>query len=223
MRVSRKGIKLSGSGLADILAAVAPRLPIRDLDTLSRQYGGMTGAALAGQVIRTASHTSAAVGGVSGAIASAGAFAPPFWLMFPAELITETLLISSVEMKLVAELHNVYERPIEGGAATRGMAILEAWAERRGVRVEDLASTGGLGQQLSKGARNQIVQMVRRRLLGRLARNVSTLAPLFVGAVAGAEINRRATRDLGDAIVRDLASRPPTVRTDASSRWLRRN
>jgi hypothetical protein len=34
-----------------------------------------------------------------------------------------------------------------------------------------------------------------------------TLAPFLTGAVAGAEVNRRATRSLGEAVVRDLAAR----------------
>jgi hypothetical protein len=33
---------------------------------------------------------------------------------------------------------------------------------------------------------------------------MSALAPFLAGAVAGAEVNRRATRSLGAAVVRDL-------------------
>jgi hypothetical protein len=41
----------------------------------------------------------------------------------------------------------------------------------------------------------------------RTARNTVSLAPFLAGAVAGAEVNRRATRALGEAVVRDLARR----------------
>jgi hypothetical protein len=37
-----------------------------------------------------------------------------------------------------------------------------------------------------------------------LGRNVSTLGPLLTGAVVGAELNRRGTRRLGEAVRRDL-------------------
>jgi hypothetical protein len=69
-----------------------------------------------------------------------------------------------------------------------------------------LTRRGGLSDALGRGTRNELIRLVRRRVLARLGRNLSTLAPLFVGAAAGAEVNRRATRALGEAVVRDLAS-----------------
>jgi hypothetical protein len=44
-------------------------------------------------------------------------------------------------------------------------------------------------------------------VLRRFGRNVSSLAPFLAGAVAGAELNRRETRSLGDALTRDLRPR----------------
>jgi hypothetical protein len=41
----------------------------------------------------------------------------------------------------------------------------------------------------------------------RLRRNLASLAPFLAGAVAGAELNRRETRHLGDALVTDLRRR----------------
>lgn len=206
LKISRKGVTVSGQGLAELLMRTAPRIPIRDAEALSLQFGGMSDTALAGQLIRQASRSSAAVGGITGALASAGHFAPPAWIMFPAEIIGETLLIAAIEMKLVAELHEVYGMPISGTSNDRGLAILEAWAHRRGVRVEDFRA-GGVSEALGKGTRSSIVQAVRRKIMARAARNISSLAPLFVGAVAGAELNRRSTRDLGDALVRDLVAK----------------
>ncbi len=207
LRFTRKGVTISGQGLADILIKTAPLIPIRSADALSQQYGGMSGPALAGHVIRSAGRSSAAIGGLTGALASAGELAPPMWVMLPAEVIAETMIIAAIEMKLVAELHEIYGQPITGTANNRGIAIVEAWSERRGVSMEDLAKRDGVSRALSRGTRSQIVQLVRRKLMARAARNVSSLAPLFIGAAAGAELNRRATRDLGDALVRDLARR----------------
>jgi len=206
LKISRKGVRLSGASLAELMLKTAPRIPIRSAETLSAHHGGMTGSALAGEVIRNAGRSSAAIGALTGALASAGELAPPLWVMLPAEVIGETLLIAAIEMKLVAELHEIYGRPIHGTHTQRGMAIVEAWSERRGVHIEDLASDDGISHALGRGTRNQLMQMLRRKLLARAARNISSLAPLFIGAAAGAEINRRATRDLGDAVVRDLAS-----------------
>ena len=43
----------------------------------------------------------------------------------------------------------------------------------------------------------------------RTLRNTTSLLPFLIGAVAGAEVNRRATAGLGDAVVRDLADTRP--------------
>jgi hypothetical protein len=70
--------------------------------------------------------------------------------------------------------------------------------ERRGV--EGSAGAPLLGAVLGAAARHQL----RRRLTARLARNAVTLAPLLTGALAGAELNRRETRLLGDRVVAEL-------------------
>ncbi len=206
MRISRKGVTLSGQGIADLLLAVAPRIPVRDFESLQNAHDGAAGASLAAQVIRSASRASAAVGGATGALASVNELAPPFWIMLPAEIVAETLVVAAIEMRMVAEIHAVYGKPIEGTPKQRGLAMLQSWSERRGVHVEDLDDQKALSKALGKGTTSHVVQLVKRKLTARLVRNVSSLAPLFVGAVAGAELNRRSTRDLGDAVVRHLAA-----------------
>lgn len=196
----------SGRWLAEIVVDTAPRIPVRDAETLSLHHHGLTGAALAGELITSASRASAAVGAASGAIMSAQNFAPPTWVMAPLELVVETVAIAAVEMKLVAELHVAYGRPVPGSPSERSTAIVRAWAERRGVTPAVLARKGGLSDVLGRSTRNELIRVVRRRMLARMGRNLSSLAPLFVGAVAGAEVNRRATLALGEAVVRDLAS-----------------
>jgi hypothetical protein len=123
------------------------------------------------------------------------------------ELAVETLAVAAIELKLLAELHEVYGHPVVGSLSDRSIALVRAWAERRGVTTSNVARPGGVGEVLGRGARNEVVRLVRRRLLGRLGRNLSSLAPLLAGAAAGAEVNRRATRTLGEAVVRDLAAR----------------
>jgi len=197
----------SGRWLAEQVVDNAPRIPVRDLATLRQHHAGLSGAALAGELIKTASRSSATVGATAGALMSAEELAPPAWLALPLELMVETLAVAAVEMKLVAELHEVYGRPVRGAAADRAAAIVRAWAERRGVTADLLAHPGAVADVLGHGTRNELVRIVRRRLLQRAGRNLSSLAPMLIGAVAGAEVNRRATRALGEAVVRDLADR----------------
>ena len=199
------GAVASGRWLAGVLVDTAPRIPVRDLATLQAQHGGLSGAALAGELIKNATRTSAAIGALSGAVVSAQQLAPPTWIVLPLELVVETLAIAAVEMKLLAELHEAYEQPVSGHPSERATAIVRAWAERRGVTPAVLARKGGLSDVFGRGTRNELIRLVRRRMLARLGRNLSTLAPMFAGAVAGAEVNRRATRALGEAVVRDLA------------------
>lgn len=196
----------SGRWLADVVLDVVPHLPIRDLETLRDQHGGLSGAALAGALIRNAGRTTAAIGATSGAMVSAEELAPPSWLAIPVELLVETLAIAAVEMKLIAELQEVYGQPLTGAPAERALALAGAWAGRRGVTPAAVGA-GRLGEVIGRSARKEVVRLLRRRLALRTARNTVTLAPFFAGALAGAEVNRRATRALGDAVVRDVAAR----------------
>ena len=52
-----------------------------------------------------------------------------------------------------------------------------------------------------------LARVLRRRLAVRVARSTFSLGPLFTGAAAGAIINRRETRKLGQDIRRDLRRR----------------
>jgi hypothetical protein len=189
-----------------VVLDTAPRIPIRDQRTLESHHEGLTGATLAEALITTASRASAGVGAAAGALMSAEELSPPTWLAIPLELVVETLAVAAVELKLVAELHEAYGRPVPGSSSERSMAVVRAWAERRGVTPAVLTRRGGLADVLGRGTRNELLRLVRRRMVARMGRNLSSLAPLFAGVVAGAEVNRRATRALGEAVVRDLAS-----------------
>lgn len=207
-RAAGAGAVVTGRWLAELVLEYAPRMPIRDLQTITAHHNGLTGAALAADLIRSSSRSSAAVGAATGALVSAGELAPPSWVVIPFELAAETVLIALIEIKLIAELHEVYGHPVQGAAGSRAGALVRAWAERRGVSADLLATPGGLADALGRGTRNELTRLLRRRLAGRMGRNLSSLAPLLTGAIAGAEINRRATKGLGEAVVRDLADRP---------------
>lgn len=196
----------SGRWLAETLVDAAPRVPVRDLALLQRQHPGLSGAALAEELVRTASRATGAMGAAAGALVAVEEFSPPAWLAIPVELVVETLAIAAIELKLIAELHEVYGRPVPGSGRDRGLLLARAWAEGRGVSPTALATPAGMSALLSIGARRQVVHVVRRRLLRRTARSLSALAPMLAGAVAGAELNRRGTRALAHAVLRDLGA-----------------
>lgn len=190
-----------GRLLGDLLLDVAPHLPVRDAATLSSHHDGLTGNELAEALIRAASLATAAVGGAGGAVHAVSWTAPPALLAAPLTLVAETLAVVTVEVKLVAELHEVYGRAVQGSGTDRAVAYVTAWVRRRGV--DPLGSSAGLGSLLGAAAKAQL----RKRLLRRLGRNLSTLAPVLAGVVAGAELNRRETRRLGEAVAVDLRRR----------------
>jgi hypothetical protein len=196
----------TGAWLAGAVVDAVPHIPVRDASILSAQHGGLTGDPLAREVVRAASHTTAGFGAVAGALAGAHELVPPTWAAIPAELLVETLAVVAVEMKLVAELQEVYGMPVTGTPSERSAAIIGAWAQSRGITPQSLLRPGGLAQVLGRGSRRELARMLRRRLAFRAVRSTSALIPLMAGAVAGAELNRRATRSLGDKVARDLSS-----------------
>ena len=189
---------LSGKWLVDLVTESAPHIPVRDLLSLREHHGGRSGDDLADALIVSASRATAAVGAAGGALAAAEMAAPPTMLAAPVQLAAETLAVVAIELKLVAELHVVYGRAPAGSRSQLATAYLMSWAGKRGIDVS--AGPPSLAVVLGTAARQQL----RARLLRRLGRNVSTMAPFLAGAVAGAELNRRATRALGEALVRDL-------------------
>jgi hypothetical protein len=170
---------------------MAPRLKIRDTKTLHAKFPDKTDDEIAEQLIGNAMRASAAVGGATGMWAVL-----PTLPTFPAEIAAETLAITGIEIKLVAELHEVYGMGVTGTVSERGRAYIASWAHRRGVYMVP----GGL---LLVGG-SPLAGQVRRRLAARVRRSTFSLAPLFTGAVAGAMINSRETKKLGDQILDDL-------------------
>jgi hypothetical protein len=196
----------TGAWLAEAVVDAIPHIPVRDASTLSAQHRHLTGDKLAAEVVRAASHTTAGLGAFAGALAGAHELAPPTWAAIPAELLVETLAVVAVEMKLVAELQEVYGMPVTGTPSERSWAIVQAWAQSRGISPAALLKPGGLAQVFGRGSRRELARMLQCRLARRAIRNMSALAPLLTGAVAGAELNRRATRSLGEKVADDLSN-----------------
>lgn len=209
----------SGRWLAEVTLDVAGHLPVRDLAALRHHHDGLAGALLAQPLIRNASLASAAVGAATGAIAAVSEASPATWVTLPAELAAETLIVVALEMKLVGELHEAAGYPLAGDLRRNGPLIAKAWVETRGLSPTDLAHlsrtgdggtvTAAASDLLGRSARDQLSLQIRRRLLGRVGRNAATFVPLMAGAVAGGEMNRRATRKLGLSVARTLGISPP--------------
>jgi hypothetical protein len=189
---------ISGKWLTEAVADIAPHVPVRDLLTLRQHHGGRSGDDLAESLIAAAARTTAAIGAAGGALASVELAAPPALLAAPVQLAAETVAVVAVELKLVAELHVVYGRSPVGSRGQVATAYLMSWAGKKGIDMS--AGAPSLGSVLGTAARSQL----RSRVLRRLGRNVTTMAPFFAGALAGAELNRRETRSLGEKLRTDL-------------------
>jgi hypothetical protein len=187
--------KAGVSSLAERLVEAAPRIPVRDLETLRRQFPGLGPEEIANRLIGAAMKGTAAVGAGVGAAAMMPA--PP---AMAAELAAETFAVAAVEYKLIAELHELYGMRAPGTVRQRASAYLWSWSEQRGIDVLKLSSVNAaLGGKMKKE--------LRQKLLKRTARNLPTLTPFLIGAAVGALMNRRDTRRLAERVRDDLRAR----------------
>ncbi|MEU9077141.1 hypothetical protein ACFYUY_26035 [Kitasatospora sp. NPDC004745] len=204
-RAAAKGATLGGRALTEQLVQTAPRLPVRDLATLRAQHPDAAHPeALADLLVSGAVRASSALGAGVGAMAMLPV--PPAMAL---EIAAETLAVAAVEIKLIAELHEVYGARAPGSGAQRAGAYLGAWANRRGVDAGVLARPAGFAA-LAVGA--EVRQQVSRRLTRSSLRRLPSVTPLLVGAGIGATMNRRDTRRLADEVRADLRARRPVER-----------
>ena len=101
-RAGWSGVASGGRWLTSQVLAMAPRLPVRDQRKLRAQFPGLGPEEVADRLIQGASRAAASVGAAVGAsmllpLPSA-----------PVEVAFETMAVVGVELKLVAELHEVY-------------------------------------------------------------------------------------------------------------------
>ncbi|WP_237319264.1 hypothetical protein [Streptomyces sp. JJ36] len=191
-RLRRRRLRTALGVLADRILLIAPRIPVRDLATLRRQFPGLGPEEIADRLVTGALKGSATVGaGVGGA---AMLPVPP---AMPAELAAEITGVAAVELKLIAELHEVYGQRPPGNLHQRTTAYLRAWTSERRIDVARPATVdAALGGQLRRE--------LRQRLLKRTLRNLPNLAPFLIGAAVGAAMNRRETARLADRVREDL-------------------
>ncbi|WP_346777193.1 hypothetical protein [Streptomyces sp. HNM0575] len=178
--------------VADRVIETAPRIPVRDLETLRRQFPGLGPEEIADKLVAGAVRGSATVGAGVGAAAMLPV--PP---AMPAELAAEIVGVASVELKLIAELHELYGRRPPGNAKQRATAYLGAWTSERGIDVtRPTTLNAALGGQMKRELRQQ--------LLKRTVRNLPNLTPFLVGAAVGAVMNSRDTKKIAEKIRKDL-------------------
>jgi hypothetical protein len=187
--------------MTDVVSDVAPRIPIRDRETLRRHFGGLDGEALADRLVRNAARATAGIGAAGGGVAAVEWTVPPTLLSAPVLLAAETVAVIAIELKLIGELHEVYGVPPSGGGAQRAVSLIRSWASQRGI--DPTVPGVGVGAVLGTAARREL----RDTLLRRVGRNLTTLGPFLTGAAAAGYLNRRATRKLGERVRDDLRKR----------------
>ncbi|WP_371095872.1 hypothetical protein [Streptomyces sanglieri] len=198
----KRGVRKGGESakaaighIADLIIENAPRVPVRDLATLRKQFPGLGPEELADKLIAGASKGTATVGAGIGAAAMLPV--PPAML---AELAAEITGVAAIEMKLVAELHEVYGLRPPGGLGQRSTAYLTSWTEERGIDVAHPTTlNAALGGQMKRELRQQIMK--------RMVRDVPNLIPFMIGAAVGAMMNRRDTRKVAERVRKDLRKR----------------
>jgi uncharacterized protein (DUF697 family) len=196
--------KAAMAWLTDTVVDIAPRIPLRTLDTLRAHHPGLPDEEIADRIVRQAARATAAIGAVGGGIAAIEWVAPPALLTAPAVLATETVAVVAVEIKLLGELQELYGQPVPGGTPQRAASLVHAWAGRRGVNL--LVPGRAISAVVGTAARHEL----RDRLIRRFGRNLTTFGPLFTGAAVAAFLNRRATLHLAEEVRRDLRRRQTT-------------
>ncbi len=115
----------------------------------------------------------------------------------PTELATEITGVAAIELKLIAELHEVYGVRPPGNLSQRSTSYLRSWSGERGIEVTKPSTVdAALGGRMKRELRQQIMK--------RMVRNLPNLMPFMVGAAVGAVMNRRDTRRLAERIRKDL-------------------
>jgi hypothetical protein len=189
------GAKAGLAYVADRISDVAPRIPVRDLVTLRRHFPDLGPEQIADKLVFAAANATSTVGAGVGAAAMMPV--PP---AMPAEIAAEITGVAVIELKLIAELHEVYGIRPPGNLKDRSLAYLNAWSGERGFDItRPHTANTAFGGPLKREMRQQILK--------RTIRDLPNLLPFMVGAAVGAMMNRRDTRRLAEKIRKDLRMR----------------
>ncbi|MDK1346904.1 hypothetical protein QNO09_27060 [Streptomyces sp. 378] len=192
---ARKGGDRARAGLAhlaDRIIELAPRVPVRDLATLRRQFPDLGPEELADKLVAGAANATATVGAGIGAAAML-----PIPPAMPTELAAEVTGVAAIELKMIAELHEVYGVRPPGNLKQRSTAYLGSWSGERGIDATKPST-------FSTALNSRMKRELRQRIMKRLVRNMPNLMPFLVGAAVGAVMNRGETRKLAARIRQDL-------------------
>ncbi|MFJ5309846.1 hypothetical protein [Streptomyces sp. NPDC088350] len=196
---AREGVRKGGSRaraglayLADRIIDIAPRIPVRDLEALRRQFPGLDPEQLADKLVAGAANATSTVGAGIGAAAMLPV--PP---AMPTELAAEITGVAAIELKLIAELYEVYGVRPPGDLRQRSTAYLNSWSGERGIDVTKPST-------MSAALNGHMKRELRQQIMKRMVRDLPNLMPFMVGAAVGAVMNRRDTRKLAERIRKDL-------------------
>lgn len=195
----------SGKWFAETAIDLAGQLPVRDLAALKRDFPGRSAEEIADELTATAAKATGAIGAVAGGLAAAEWFAPPSWLAMPIELVTETLAVAAVEMRLIGELHSAFERPVVAEGSHRAAALAHAWASGSAVEPAYLLAGPSGAALWTAAAKRQLNRGVRKRLARRAGRSAASFLPFLVGAAAGMKLNSGGTNNLANAVRKELS------------------
>ena len=164
---------------------------------------GRAGEELADSLVESAARTTSAFG-AAGGVAAVRLALRRNPLMLAVQLMAEPVAVAATEIKLMAELHEVYDVQVTGTGADRARYFAKAWATARGINPLDPDSArSSLGGPM-KGN-------LGRMLAARLGSRFSRAGPFMAGAAAGGLVNGRSTRELADALRAELRNRGGTV------------
>jgi hypothetical protein len=196
---AREGVRKGGNRaraglayLADRIIEMAPRVPVRDLATLRRQFPGLGPEQIADKLVAGAASATATVGAGIGAAAMLPV--PP---AMPTELAAEITGVAAIELKLIAELHEVYGVRPPGNLKERSTAYVNSWSGERGIEVTKPSTLGG-------AVNSRMKAQLRQQIMKRVVRDLPNLMPFMVGAAVGAVMNRRDTKRVAERIRNDL-------------------
>ena len=196
---AREGVRKGGSRaraglayLADRIIDIAPRIPVRDLEALRRQFPGLGPEQLADKLVAGAANATSTVGAGIGAAAMLPV--PP---AMPTELAAEITGVAAIELKLIAELYEVYGVRPPGDLRQRSTTYLNSWSGERGIDVTKPST-------MSAALNGHMKRELRQQIMKRMVRDLPNLMPFMVGAAVGAVMNRRDTRKLAERIRKDL-------------------
>jgi hypothetical protein len=151
-------------------------------------------------MIRSSGRVSATIGAAAGGLVAFQEVSIAGLLAVPFELAAETALVVLLEIKLVAELHEVAGRPLPGGARERVGGAVRSWLSGRSMSAVSLVAGPAGYELLGRTTRQKLTMALRRRF----TRNLTTLGPMLTGSAVAGYLNRKATLDVGRRVADDL-------------------